>query len=810
MAAFHFCAKIHSRANGASAVRAAAYRAAERLYDDRAGKHEDYTLKSDVARSTILAPSDAPDWVHTRKDLWNRAEAAERRRDSQVAQELEINLPRELDPEDNWRLICDFAREHLVAHGRICDINMHLGQASDGEAHPHAHLLMPVRALDGGGFGEKHPDCSWKTFVKRRDRLNELRAVWCEFARERARELGHDLGSEWDHRSFEARGIDLEAQPKRGATAQRLDRRADRAPAERTTELLAAIRRNGAQLLRNPSIALHALTQQHSTFSEADLARYIHRHCAEDQFAAIMAAARPLTVEVGRDMHGRQRFSTEAMAALERRMVDNAAIMAEGQAHTVGRRRVAWLRGDLSDQQREAAAHLLTAGDLACLTGYAGSGKSTLLRAAREAWQVDGYTVRGAALSGIAAEGLRTGSGIEARTIASLTRAWERGTERLTAKDVLIVDEAGMIGSRQLAELVERCREAGAKLVLVGDPEQLQAISAGAAYRAIAERVGARELTEIWRQRETWQREATRAFADGRTAEALASYRDAGCIDGRRTDDDARLHLVERWLAGRLERPDASRIMLAHTNNDVTRLNAIARDLSRAEGQLGLDERTLDTNAGARAFATGDRLLFRRNDRRMDVRNGTIGTVTELEPGRMGVRLDDGRMVAFDPAAYRDIDHGYAVTVHKAQGVTVDESYILATRGFDRHLAYVAGTRHRDRMTMVWSEEAFKDDRELSALLRRERAKDTTLDYHEASVERAEEPGRSTERERSRRDGPSPRPTQNFIDAHLQVVRKRPVERDEVADAWAAFGVSEETPERVWERQRARDLGLER
>ena len=720
-----------------------------------------------------------------------------------MAQELEINLPRELSDEDNWQLICDFAREHLVEHGRVCDIAFHRRDASDGQAHPHAHILMPVRTLGrelaAQGFGDKHPDCSWQTFVKRRDRLNELREVWCDFARDRARELGHDLGPEWDHRSFEARGIDLEPQPKRGATAQRLDREdgagAGRV-AERTQELLAAQRRNGDALLRDPGIALYALTQQHSTFSDADLARYIHRHCADDQFAALLAAARPLAIEVGRDLHGRQRFSTDAMIALEARMVANAAAMAEDRAHTVGRRRIANLRDGLSPDQAKAAAHLLATGDLACLTGYAGSGKSTLLGAARAAWEAEGYTVRGAALSGIAAEGLRTGSGIEARTIRSLTLAWERDTERLTSKDVLVIDEASMVGSRELAGLVERCRDAGAKLVLVGDPEQLQAIDAGAAYRAIAERVGTHALTEIWRQREVWQQEATRAFADGRTVEALVSYKNAGCIAARPTDEDAQLHLVERWLAARTTRPEASRIMLAHTNRDVGQLNAIARALLRADGQVGIEERTFATNHGEKDFATGDRLLFRRNDRTMDVRNGTIGTVADMDDGTLVVRLDDGRIVAFDPTVYRDIDHGYAVTCHKAQGVTVDESYILATRGFDRHLAYVAGTRHRDSMTMVWSREAFDDERALFATLRRERAKDTTLDYGEASERSALGPEVSPRLPPSlaapspARPAPAPKPT----------------EVEQMFTDWAARSVD---PEKMWEhRHKDRGWGL--
>ena len=733
MAAFHFSAKIHTRAKGASAVRSAAYRAGERLFDERAGHYEDYTRKGDVLETAILAPPGAAAWVQDRNELWNRAEATEKRRDSQVAQELEINLPRELDDDANWQLVCDFAREHLVAHGRICDIAFHKRDAADGSAHPHAHILMPVRELTTEGFGDKHPDCSWKTFVKRRDRLGELRAVWCDFARARSRDMGHDLGPDWDHRSFEARGINLEPQPKRGATAQRLDREAGPGgtTADRTNELLATQRRNGERLLRDPSIASAALTQQHSTFTDADLARYIHRYSTDDQFAAIMAAARPFAVAVGQDMHGRTRFSTAEMVTLELRMVENATAMANSESHSVRRSRIADLRGSLSADQAAAAAHLLTAGDLACVTGYAGSGKSTLLRAARAAWEAEGYNVRGAALSGIAAEGLRTGSAIDARTVASLTRAWERGSEQLTANDILVVDEAGMIGSRELAGLVVRCRDAGAKLVLVGDPEQLQAIGAGAAYRAIAERVGAQNLTEIWRQRDDWQKAATRAFADGHTRAALSHYRDAGCIIARDSDDDARLHLVERWQQSRLERSDRSRIMLAHTNKDVEALNAIARDVLRAEAQLGVDELTLATNFGQKAFAAGDRLLFRRNDRGMDVRNGTIGTIVKLDSGSVAVKLDDGRKVAFDPTIYRDIDHGYAVTVHKAQGVTVDESYVLATRSFDRHLAYVAGTRHRDSMTMVWSREAFADERELSASLSRERRKDTSLDYRE-------------------------------------------------------------------------------
>lgn len=807
MAAFHFTAKIHSRAGGRNAVRAAAYRAGERLYNEREGQTEDYTRKADVVEAAILAPVGSPAWAYEREKLWNVVEARENRRDAQVAQELEINLPRELSDEENWRLITDFAREHLVAHGRVCDVAMHRHQASDGECHPHAHILMPTRAIEGDAFGDKHPDCSWRTFTKRRDRLVELREVWCDFARRRALELGIDLGSGWDHRSFEDRGIDLEPQPKLGATAQRLE--AEGTPADRTAELLAAQRRNGAQLLVNPAIALDALTARHATFTHADLARYVFSHSAADQYEAALAKAQALVVSVGHDERGVERFSSAAQIALEARMVENAVAMSSTRAHAVQPSERKLLRSGLSPEQRDAAAELLKGGDLTCLLGYAGAGKSTMLAEVRAELAAAGYTVRGAALSGIAAQNLSDGSGIEARTLASLRYGWNDGRDELTARDVLVIDEAGMIGSRELASVLETAKAAGAKVILVGDPEQLQAIESGAAFRAVAERTGYAELTEIRRQRIDWQRTATKELATGRTADAIGRYMASAAVENAFSDDDAKALLVQRWQDGRSADPDASRIMLAHSRRDVQALNEHARAALRADGQLG-DDREIETSRGARAFATGDRLLFLRNERNMAVKNGTLGIITGTADGKLAVRTDDGRTVAVDPAAYRDLDHGYAVTVHKSQGVTVDEAYVLATRGFDRHLTYVAASRHRSKLAMVWSRESFDSENHLLGVLGRERSKDTTLDYREADTHDLSNTARSTV---WTADAPAPalRPTQAFIDTRQprRTVEGAAGDLDDIEQQFRRWAEESDTPERR-QRERKRDRGLER
>ena len=158
-------------------------------------------------------------------------------------------------------------------------------------------------------------------------------------------------------------------------------------------------------------------------------------------------------------------------------------------------------------------------------------------------------------------------------------------------------------------------------------------------------------------------------------------------------------------------------------------LNEAARAVRRAAGELGPDH-VLATERGTRAFAEGDRLYFLRNERGLGVKNGTLGTLERIEGSRLTVRLDgpggaaaagpaaggngagpsgagQGRAVSFDLAEYADIDHGYAATVHKNQGATVDQAHVLATAGMDRHLVYVAMSRHRHAVHLHWGEDEF-------------------------------------------------------------------------------------------------------
>ncbi|MCP3417954.1 Ti-type conjugative transfer relaxase TraA, partial [Bradyrhizobium brasilense] len=672
MAIYHLHVKVIGRKSGSSAVASAAYRSGSRLRDERLDRSHDFSGKRGVVHSEVMLPENAPEAWSDRERLWNDVEAFEIRKDAQLAREVEFAIPREMTQAQGIELARDFARAEFVERGMIADLNVHWDVTEDGMPKPHAHVMLTMRAVDENGFGQKVRDWNRTEMVER------WRERWAEIANERLAEL--DIDARIDHRSLEAQGIALEPQSQIGAPAKRIEDRGiegEGSEADRAEMHREIARSNGAQIIADPSIGLDAITRQQSTFTRRDIAKFAHRHSdGIDQFNAVMSAMRsaPGLVELGNDGRGEDRFTTREMIEAEQRLHHAAELMAERECHGTrdADREAASARAEarglvLSGEQAEALAHITDGRDLGVVVGHAGTGKSAMLGVAREAWEAVGYEVRGVALSGIAAENLESGSGIVSRTIASMEHGWGQGRDLLTSRDVLVIDEAGMVGTRQLERVLSHAAEAGAKVVLVGDPQQLQAIEAGAAFRSIHERHGGAEIDEVRRQREDWQRDATRDLADGKTGHALEAYRSRGMVHEAQTREQARDDLIDRWDHDRQASPDKSRIILTHTNDEVRALNEAARERMRAAGDLGDDVR-LTVERGARNFASGDRVMFLQNERGLGVKNGTLGTIEQVGRQSISVQTDDGRSVKFDLKDYNKIDHGYAATIHKAQG----------------------------------------------------------------------------------------------------------------------------------------------
>jgi Ti-type conjugative transfer relaxase TraA len=736
MAIYHLHVKVIGRKAGSSAVASAAYRSGSRLRDERLGRDQDFSGKRGVVHSEVMLPENAPDAWSNREQLWNAVEAVEVRKDAQLAREVEFALPRELSQAQGIELAQDFVRGEFVGLGMIADLNVHWDRGEDGMPKPHAHVMLTMRAVDESGFGQKVRDWNRTELVER------WRERWAELANERLAEL--DIDARIDHRSLEAQGMALEPQSQIGAPAKRIEGRGiggDGDEADRAEMHREIARNNGTRIIADPSLGLEAITQQQSTFTRRDLAKFAHRHSdGLDQFNRVVGALQgaPDLVELGKDTRGEDRFTTRGMVETEQRLHRASDLLADREHHEVrdADRLAALARAEarglmLSSEQAEALADVTDRRGLSVLVGHAGTGKSAMLGVAREAWEAAGFEVRGVALSGIAAENLEGGSGIASRTIASLEHGWEQGRDLLSPRDVLVIDEAGMVGTRQLERVLSHAAEAGAKVVLVGDQQQLQAIEAGAAFRSIHERHGGPEIGEVRRQREDWQREATRDLATGRVGHALGVYRAHGMVHETESREQARGDLIERWDRDRQASPDRSRIILTHTNDEVRALNEAARGQMRAAGNLG-DEVRVTVERGARDFASGDRVMFLQNERGLGVKNGTLGTIEMVSAQSMTVHTDDGRSVRFDLKDYNRIDHGYAATIHKAQGMTVDRVHVLGTPGMDAHSSYVALSRHRDGVELHYGRDDFAGQDRLTRALSRDRAKDMASDYERA------------------------------------------------------------------------------
>jgi Ti-type conjugative transfer relaxase TraA len=723
MAIYHLNVKNLSRSQGRSSVAASAYRAAEKLLDERQDITFDYSKKKGVVYSEILSPEDAPEWVKDRSTLWNTIEHIEKRKDARLAREVMVALPAELTTVQNIDLLKEFCQSQFVDKGMVADINIHLDHAHN----PHAHILLTTRAINESGFGLKNTD--WN----KRERVFEYRKALEEVTNRHLQLAGFE--ARIDCRSLKARGLAIEPALHLGPAVHHGVSRGEGEQFVRYVDHLEILRANGERVINNPCIALEKLTQQQSVFTEFDIAKTANRFSADlAQYYQVFDAIKnhESIVMIGQDDYKNTVYSTQEMIRLEHQMLNDAYDLDLKKSHGVKVNESLVADKTLSPGQEAALAYLTAPGDLKVMTGLAGTGKSYVMGIVREAYLERGFNVKGAALSGIAAQSLEEGSGIPSQTVDSLLLQWGKGSNPLTSKDIFVIDEAGMLGTGKMAQLLDKANTVGAKVILVHDTEQLSAIQFGAPSRAIAERFGEISLTDVIRQKDPEMQKATLEFGKGQTEKALERYDALGALYTTAVDEKvAQKLMVEAWASDRLE--GKSQLMLAFTNDSVKSLNESAREIRVHAGEI--EKGTLfNVERGERAFSVGDRIYFLRNDRYLGINNGTLGTIRSFKHNAFEVLLDGKtpKTVSFDLSRYNHIDYGYAATVCKSQGVTVDDSYILLSSYFDRHLTYVAGTRHRNSVKFYSHLEEFKNQAKLFKCLSRERSKSMAVDFAEA------------------------------------------------------------------------------
>ncbi len=498
--------------------------------------------------------------------------------------------------------------------------------------------------------------------------------------------------------------------------------------------------------------ALDELLETDSVIEQRHLIEAVARECQglADAGAALEMVewlrSEGRVIVIGRDKQGNPVYSTHETLTKERELVrtaekrrDEREFVSAGRvekaiASTNEKLATRFEGASLSTEQTAAIRHALNQDGVSIVEGSAGAGKSTSLAAVADAIRATGVEPHMIAPSWKATSVLeeetrtagkkKTKDGI-ARAVTGYLHRLEHGDIELDRDSVVIVDEAGMVGLHDLDRLVRATAKAGAKLVMVGDTRQLQPVAAGSPLRMLQKTLTSSRINEIRRQRHGWMREASMAMAHGEVSAGMKAYDEAGAIQWADGPAELENALLADYADDIAENPDSTRIVVTQRNVDVNRLNARLRELCR---DLGLVEESRYTiraiGPGANKatdleISIGDRVIFGESFTAQGygrVNNSDVATVLAISGSKrdpvITFKFDkDSSVQRFRPsemAGWRDdpkaepvprLGYAYCTTVHKAQGATVDHSYVVAATpgSYGSQSAYVAATRHREQ-----------------------------------------------------------------------------------------------------------------
>lgn len=743
MAIYRFSLKNVKRSAGRSAVAAAAYRSAANLLNEMDGVRHDYRKRKGVDYSEIILPKGSrAKWALDRSALWNAAEAIEKRKDSRTANEIQLALPVELSATIRLELTKKMAQIIADRYGVAVDIAIHApGPNSDSRNH-HAHLLFTTRVVNENGLGRKSDLNLSNTQLfehglpRTQDQLEALREKWADLVNEA---LARNLRPvRVDHRSYERQGASFSGQTQQGPRAAAMERRARAGKCPMPDRLKidpVDATKNAIEILKNPEKLVDLITSKQSVFTRRDLAQRINALVNPDDFANCLAACEAVCVRLDAgsiDENGNPtppNLTTHAVLRMERELAETANSLNKMKSgRIVAHRSLSWWHSKsgitLTQEQIDAVMHAGAPGCLKIIVGRPGTGKTTAMAALAYSAKLCNQRIIAVAPSATASQKLAEETSSDAEfTISRLLVQLRTRRTKLTSSDVLILDEVSMASSRDLLEVMKAVREAGAKLILLGDPDQLQSVQAGGALKYLIEKFGAVHMNNITRQKVEEHRVASTKMSQGDHVSALEIYKDRGEMRFANTADRARVALVDEWLTVRLS-TGSPPLVLAHTKKDVAELNQAIR-------QKIMHELGPQTGFAGSDFRIGDRIVFRKNDYDKGIRNGLMGQIVAGDTGTLSVKLDDGKIIKISGDQYRKIELGYASTIHRSQGLTADSVLAFGSPGLNRNLLLVMMTRHRYSFRMYAGADQFSNWADFVKKATRPGGKLSTLDFYD-------------------------------------------------------------------------------
>lgn len=708
---------IHSRSKGHSAVAAASYRAGVELWDSRTGLQYDFSNRHDVVFSEILLPVGSHEAFLNREYLWNQVEAVERRCDAQLCKDVVLALPKELSLVQQIELAKRFAQVHFVEKGLPADISIH----DHGDGNPHAHILIPTRRLEQDRFSHLKARDFNPGFAKGHVVEQDY---WAEGWREMQNEF------------FVEKGLDLSVDLNHVVAEKHRGKFRDKAQHYLLDEHELVKEARKEILLSNPENLINHLSLLHSVFTRRDIEKLVLKTFKGDErpedflYLVEQVLNHADVIQLGENDRGQVCYTSRQQYLQEARLRDEVEVMMGNYSHC----HQGSIEGfsklyGLSEEQHQAFEFITQGPNISLVVGRPGTGKSYLLKPVKDYYQSHQSEVLGAALSGKVAKSLEADTGIQSSTIASLAYRLGNGQLKLTEKHVLVIDEAGMVDFANMSLLIHEAKKAGSKVIMVGDPDQLKPIFKGEIFRGIAAYTGYIELESIKRQNDLADRQASLDLAKGEVGRALEHYQSKGAVCFEENRDLAIEAMVYDWQQDVNKENLNDSILLSFSRAAVKQLNTQARQCLQDRGIVAKDEHEFEGFEGHVQIAVGDRLLFRQNDRSLGVRNGDLATVKAVNQEGFEVRLDSGETLNI-PKQYRAFDYGYALTVHKSQGMTVERASVLVdSKYWDRNLSFVAMTRHKQALKLYADRANHSSLEALKRTMSRSTTRDNVIDW---------------------------------------------------------------------------------
>ena len=757
MAIYHLHSGFVSRSSGRTAVQSAAYICGEKLQEDYRGQIADFTKRAyDVICYKTITPENCK---YKGLEVWNEIEnfedryadkffkneeAKERFKESaQTAQTFVVALPNELGEKVGAELIEKFVTTRFTSRNLVTTYAIH-----NAPNNLHAHIQVSRRAIDENGdfASKKDREICTKTA------LLETRKLWADLANEFLEREG--FKERITEKSFEALGIDLQASQHRGWYSDKLGENSRIAQ-----ENIAIARENEEKILADPNIILDYLNENKAIFSQKDILGAIGKRISDPQrISIVFEKVLEQAVFLGESINGQFLYTGEKYKQLESDVFSQYDNLAE-RTNDYRAKNVAQLLFEkyayLSFEQRRVVIGLCNNDSVGILLGRAGAGKTTAMRAVAEAYEQSGHRVIGMSLSAVASENLGKDAGIESATIASWTHRWrkydvakdkllsfksvmEEGalkqfdwhkdmlnnkSSQLRAGDVIIIDEAGMVGAQDWQTILNAAEKFGAKIIAVGDDSQFKPISAGDCFNRFVDKERDKgklfELSEIRRQKSEWMCSASIEFSMLNTAEGLAAYEHHGRMHELENMQDIAQKFLEIEDKG-------SAAVLCYSNRECQIINDAVRVLKKENGTLGADL----VKINGRDFALGDRLIFLENNKEFGVKNGMTGQVIGFQDGILSVTTESGNR-DIKVEEYDNVNHAYAITLYKSQGKTYDNTIVIANKMMDAKAVYVGMTRHRENVDLYYRKEDFASFKELATSVSKYSHKDTVADFRD-------------------------------------------------------------------------------